>query len=268
MRMLDGTAVVVFGAGSIGDGWGNGRACAYAYAQEGAAVMCVDAHTDRAQATADAITDFGGIASVTTADATDERDVQAAIDLTRERFGRVDVVHCNVGIGGSTGAPDVIPPADWDREFAVNVTTAYLGIRCAVPVMRAQGGGVITTTSSILATRYMRNPSVAYTASKAAVEALTRSCALAYGADNIRVNCIRIGFSETPLLQLGLEARGMDEDRRREAMDRSRRKVPLRHEHTDPFDVANAAVFLASAKARNITGVVLNVDGGLEHAPL
>ena len=97
---------------------------------------------------------------------------------------------------------------------------------------------------------------------------MTRACAFAYGPYNSRVNCIRIGFSETPLLQLGLEARGMDEAQQLDAMNRSRRKVPLRHEHTDPFDVANTAVFLASAKARNITGVVLNVDGGLEHAPL
>lgn len=127
---------------------------------------------------------------------------------------------------------------------------------------------MITNISSLMSTRFLRRPSVAYTASKAAVEALTRSCAAAYGRDNIRVNCIRIGFSETPLITLPLEWAGLSEEQQQAEMDKSRRKVPLRGEHGDGFDVGNAAVFLASDEAKYISGAILNVDGALEAAPI
>ena len=161
-------------------------------------------------------------------------------------------MHNNVGVGGTSGLPDQIEPAAWAREIDQNLTSAYMGIRCAAPVMRAQGGGSILNISSLLAVRFLRRPTSGYTAGKAAVEALTRSCAAGYGRDNIRVNCIRIGFSETPLIMAGLQQL-TDEARERE-MDKSRAKVPLRGEHGDPFDVAAAAVFLASDDAKHITG--------------
>ena len=265
---LSGKVVCVVGAGSIGEGWGNGKASAVAYARAGASVVCVDYHLDRAEATRAIIEDEGGRAITRRADATSEADVQACVDAAVAAWGRLDVMHNNVGVGGTSGGPDRIAPEQWDREIAQNLTTAYLGIRCAVPVMQRQGGGVITNISSLMSTRFLRRPSVAYTASKAAVEALTRSCAAAYGRDDIRVNCIRIGFSETPLITLPLERAGLTPDQQETEMNKSRAKVPLRGEHGDAFDVANAAVFLASDAAKYISGAILNVDGALEAAPV
>lgn len=265
---LDGKCIVVMGAGSIAPGWSNGKACAVQYAREGASVVCVDRRTEAALETADLINDEGGRAIALGADATVEADVRAVVERAVAEFGRLDVMHNNVGVGGVVGAPDNIDVEDWDREVRQNLTTAYLGIRCAVPAMRALGGGVIINTSSTLAVRFLAHPNVAYSASKAAVEAMTRACSLAYGADNIRVNCIRIGFSETAFLQHSLDVRGLSDVQQAEAMARSRGKVPLRGEHGDPFDVARAATFLASDEAGYITGVVLDVDGGIAHRAL
>lgn len=266
MTSLAGKCVVVMGAGSMAEGWGNGKASAVAYARAGAAVVCADFVLSRAEETAAMIEREGGTAIARAADATVESDVAAVVDAAVASFGSLDVMHNNVGVGFASGAPDQVEPTDWAREIDQNLTSAYLGTRCAVPVMKQHGGGVITNTSSLLAVRFLRRPNVAYSAAKAAVEALTRSCAATYGRDNIRVNCLRIGFSETPLVESGLA--GMDATARDSAMAKSRSLVPLRGEHTDPFDVANAAVFLASESARGLTGVILNVDGGLECAPL
>src|SRR6478735_6845633 len=172
MGELDGRVVVVMGAGSIADGWGNGKACAVTYARAGASVVCVDFHLDRAETTAALIEAEGGRAIAVQADATVEADVQRAVDRAVGDLGRLDVMHNNVGVGFTSGGPDRVEPGDWDREIAQNLTTAYLGVRCAVPAMRAGGGGAITNTSSLLAVRFLRRPTVAYTAAKAAVEAL------------------------------------------------------------------------------------------------
>jgi NAD(P)-dependent dehydrogenase (short-subunit alcohol dehydrogenase family) len=268
MRRLQGKSVVLFGAGSSSPGWSNGRACAVAYGAAGASVVCVDNELERAELTVKLMEERGGVGVPVEADATDETQVRHAVERALAEFGRVDVLHNNVGYGATSGTPDQIAAEDWDREIAQNLTSAYLGIRCVVPVMREAGGGVITNTSSLMSVRFLHRPSVAYSAGKAAVEALTRSCAAGYGRDNIRVNCLRIGFSETPLVMSALEERGLTESEQDEAMARSRAKVPLRGEHTDPFDVADAAVFLASDQAKSITGVILNVDGGLDCAPI
>lgn len=267
-RALEGKNVVVMGAGSIAPGWSNGKASAASYARAGANVICVDFVQSRADDAAQAIAGEGGRVIALMADATKEQDVARVVERAEREFGRLDVMHNNVGVGGSMGAPDQIPLAAWEREISVNLTTAYLGIRHAVPAMRRAGGGVIINTSSLLAVRFLKMPSVGYSAAKAGVEAMTRACAAAYGRDNIRVNCIRIGFSETPLVELGLAVRGLTGERREQEMSKSRAKVPLRGEHTNPFDVGAAAVFFASEGARHITGAVLSVDGGLECSPV
>lgn len=267
MRLSE-LSVVVMGAGSVAEGWSNGKASAVAYAREGASVVCADLMAARAEETAHAIVAEGGRAIAVKADATCEHEVAAAILRAKTEFGGLDILHNNVGYGGSDGTPDKLSLEAWNQEIAINLTSAYLGIRFAAPLMRERGGGAIINISSLLAVRPLRAPNVCYAAAKAGVEAMTRACAAAYGKDNIRVNCIRIGFSETPLVRLSLDTRGIPEAQQEIEMAKSRRKVPLRGEHTDPFDVAAAAVFLASSEAKHITGVILNVDGGLECAPL
>lgn len=268
MQVLQGKHIIVMGAGSIAEGWSNGKACAVSYARAGARVACVDWLAARAEEAAHAIVREGGQAIALTADATKEEDVARVVERAQAEFGLLDAIHNNVGVGGSMGAPDQIPLQAWQHEININLTSAYLGIRHAVPALRQAGGGAITNISSLLASRFLKKPSVGYSAAKAGVEALTRACAAAYGRDNIRVNCLRIGFAETPLVQLGLAVRGLSPERKEQEMAKSRAMVPLRGEHTDPFDIGAAAVFLVSDQARHITGVILGVDGGLDCAPI
>lgn len=265
MGNLDGRTVIVAGAGAQSSGWSNGSACAVTYAERGATVVCVDYVLERAEETAHLI---GDRAIALRADATDEDDLRDAVERALTETGRLDIMHNNVGAGGSVGAPDQVTLAEFQREIAQNMTSTFLGTRLAVPVMRAVGGGVILNTSSLLAVRFLARPVTAYSSAKAGVEALTRSCAAAYGRDNIRVNCLRIGFSETPLAVSALDANGVMGAERESALDRTRRKVPLRQEHGSPFDVARAAAFLASDDARHLSGVILNIDGALECAPI
>lgn len=268
-KRLAGKTLVVVGAGAQSPGgWSNGKACSVVYAREGAFVVCVDYHLDRAEETADCIASEGGKAIALRADATNEADMRAVVARTLADAGRIDVIHNNVGVGRAIGLPDKVPLEEWDFEIAQDVTSAYMGIRVAAPIMREQGGGAIINTSSLFANRFINRPTTAYTVGKAGVEALTRSCAAFYGPDNIRVNCIRIGFSETPASLQYLEGRSLTEAQRQAELDKTRRKVPLRREHGTPFDVAHACAFLASDLASHITGVILSVDGGLDCAPI
>lgn len=265
---LDGKVAVVVGAGSVAEGWSNGRACAVGYARAGATVVCVDRNLDSVEETVAYIEKEGGTGVALAADATNEDEVRAAVELATSRFGRLDIMHNNVGGSGTVGTPQELPPDEWEKALDQSLTSAYIGTRVAAPVMRAQGDGVITNISSILSVRFLRYPNVAYAAAKAALESMTRMCAVVYGPDGVRVNCIRVGFAETALLHYGLDRRGLSPEDKEKALARSRAKVPLRGEHTDPFDVSDAAVFLASDAARDITGVILNVDGGLDVAPI
>ena len=192
---LAGRVVIVVGAGSMGAGWGNGKASAVAYAREGATVVCADFHVERAAETVDLITAEGGTALAVRADATDESSVRAVVDVAVARFGKLDVMHNNVGVGGTSGLPDQIEPTAWAREIDQNLTTAYLGIRCAVPALRAAGGGSIVNISSKTALTGQGQTS-GYVAAKAAQLGLTREWAAALVGDGVRVSldvgCVRM----------------------------------------------------------------------------
>ena len=248
---LAGKVAIVTGAGSRAEGIGNGRATAVLVAREGARVLCVDREKDKAEATRAMIAAEGGEAAVLDADVTRSADCRAMVDEAVRRWGRLDILDNNVGIGGRASVVEV-EEGDWDHMMRVNVTSMMLTSKHAIPAMAKGGGGAIVNISSISALR--PRGLTPYTVSKGAVIALTRAMAVDHAAQGIRVNCIAPGPVYTPMVYAG----GMTPELR----DQRRRASPLGIEGTG-WDIANAAVFLASDEARYITGVVLPVDGGV-----
>lgn len=258
MGRLSGRIAVVVGAGQTpGEAIGNGRATAIRFAEEGATVLAVDRHQGSAEETLAMIRERGGDGSVCVADITREDDCQRLIDTCVERYGRLDVLHNNVGIGaGDRGAASMTVEV-WDRIFDTNLKGIMLVCKHALPVMRRQGGGAITNISSVAAVCAVGI--VAYKASKAALNAYTHSLATGNARHGIRANVIMPGLMNTPMAIEGYVAMGRD----REELVRARdAQVPLGGRMGSAWDVANAALFLASDEARFITGAVLPVDGG------
>ncbi len=249
---LAGKVAIVTGAGSQDAGIGNGRAIAILFAREGARVLLVDRRAEAAALTARMIADDGGEAHPFEADVTREADCQAMVSHALERWGRLDILANNVGIGIARRIPE-ISLEEWELQMRVNVTSMVLASKHAIPAMLATaGGGAIVNTSSIAS---LRGRGLApYAASKGAVEALTRAMAADHGREGIRVNAIAPGPAYTPMVA----ARGMPESVR----EARRRSTALGIEGT-AWDIAWAAVYLCSDEARWVTGVVLPVDGGV-----
>ena len=249
---LENKVAIVTGAGSSGPGVGTGKAAATLFAREGAKVLLVDRVGQRAEETLAAIREDGGEASVFEADVTQEQECKALADAAAERYGSLDILFNNVGILGR-GSVVEVKEEDWDRVLEVNLKSMMLTSKFAVPKMAESGGGSIINVSSIAGLRAgSGGPSMSYSASKGGVVALTTSMAVHHGRDNIRVNCIAPGHIYTPMVS------AMSEETR----DLRRRAGPLGTEGT-AWDIAWAAVFLASDEARWISGVVLPVDAGL-----
>ena len=258
---LSGKTAIVVGAGSIGPGWGNGKATAVTFAREGAQVFCVDRNAAAAQETVDIIAGEGGKATAFTADASRAAEVEAMVAACLKAFGRIDVLDNNVGIA-EMGSVVEVAEAEWDRVFAVNLKTAFLAMKHVIPVMVGQGGGSIINISSIASIRHLGISYVSYGASKAAMNQMTRTTAVEFAAKHVRVNTILPGLMKTPMVEhsAGLAASYAKGDV--EAMWRARdAQVPMGH-MGEAWDVANAALFLASDEANFITGVALPVDGG------
>ncbi len=247
---LAGKVAIVTGAGSRGPGIGNGKATAILFAREGAKVLLVDKFADRAEETHRIIQEEGGESTVFEADVTQENRVRDMVEYTLERYGRLDILHNNVGVGMPGSVLDVTE-RDWDRTMAINLKSMLFCSKHAIPKMIQGGGGSIINISSVAGMR--GHGLVAYAVSKGGVIALTRTMAVQHARDNIRVNCIAPGPVYTPMV-----AESLTEE------ERILRKnaVPLGIEGT-AWDVAWAAVYLASDEARWVTGVVLPVDGGL-----
>lgn len=251
-QQLDGKTAIISGAGALEGGIGNGRAAAILMARAGARILAVDRDLERAAETARMIVAEGGEALAHAADMTDEADCKAVAELAMEKFGRVDVLDNNVGIG-SSGTVVEEQLEVWERVMRVNVQSMFLAAKYAIPAMIASGaGGAIVNVSSISALR--PRGLTAYSASKGAVISLTRAMAIDHAPDGIRANCIAPGPVYTPMVY----GRGMSEGAR--AMRRT--ASPLGIEGTG-WDIGNAAVFLCSARARYITGQTLVVDGGI-----
>ncbi|MCB1748240.1 MAG: SDR family oxidoreductase [Gammaproteobacteria bacterium] len=258
MDRLSGKIASVVGAGQTpGATIGNGRATALRFAQEGATVLVVDRDGDSADETLEMIVSQGGEGSVLVADVTDEAQCAAVTATCVERYGRLDILHNNVGIGAGDRGATTMTTAIWDRIFDTNLKSVMLTCKHALPVMRAQGAGVITNISSIAAVCSMGL--VSYKTSKAALNAYTHALATGNARYGIRANVIMPGLMDTPMAIEGYVAAGHD----RAALIAERNAaVPLGGHMGTAWDVANAALFLASDEARFITGVCLPVDGG------
>lgn len=264
---LQGKVAIIMGAGSVGPGWGNGKATALRFAQEGATVICCDYNLEAAHHTVDLIHGEGLRGEAHRVDVTKSDDIAALVAHVVKTHGRIDILDNNVGIAEVGGVVET-SEAEWDRVFAVNVKSAFLAMKHVIPVMERQFesegvGGSIINISSIASIRYTGVPYSTYYATKAAVNHMTRTTAVQYAPKKIRVNAVLPGLMKTPMVEKssGLAKTYADGDI--EAMWRARdAQVPMGH-MGDAWDVANAALFLASDESRYVTGIELLVDGGI-----
>lgn len=255
MGRLEGKVAIVTGAAAQAEGVGNGAAVAMLFAREGARVVLVNRSLERAKTLEETIRSEGGEASAFAADVTDPEATEALAAFAAERYGRLDILHNNVGVGagGNTVTQSL---EDWDRLIRSNLTSAMLCCRACIPRMRESGGGSIVNVSSTAGMLGLSGTpgAVAYTASKAGLQGLTLSVAADHAAEGIRANCLIVGTVYTPLVA------GLGEEGR----ERRRKTVPLQTEGTG-WDVAYAAVYLASDESRWVTGVMLPIDGGFQN---
>lgn len=258
---LKGRVTVVVGAGQTpGPNLGTGRAAAMLYAREGCRVFAVDRSMAAAQETVDLIRAEGGEAEAFEADATNDGAVRAMVDACVNRWGRIDILHNNVGVslGSGDGPLTEATSESFDRTIALNLKTAFLSSKHTVPVMRQQGGGVIINISSLAA--IIECPNIVYKAAKAAVNALTTQTAIENAQYGIRANAIMPGQISTSMLIENRVGRGGTT--REDVAAAFDAIVPLGRKMASAWEVAKAAVFLASDDASFITGALLPVDGG------
>ncbi len=258
-QRLRGKVAIVTGAGSVGPGWGNGRATAVLFAREGAKVMIVDKNRTAAEETAKFIKQERGTCDIAEIDVTDFAAVNDMVKNCLRIFGRVDVLHNNVG-GSIPGGPVEMSVEEFRSQLDMNLTSAFIGCKVVLPIMEQQGSGVITNVGSVAGSRHLGHDCIAYSASKAGLIQLTRQIAVRYGPKGIRCNTIIPGLIDTPLLEYRvskqrgrLDLMGLREE--------AKKRVPLGH-RGDAWDIAYAALFLASDETKYITGTEILVDGG------
>lgn len=246
------------GGQTAGDTIGNGRATAILFAREGAKVLVVDRRLDSARDTVDMIASEGGSAVAIEADATSDSACAELVKNCLDSHGRVDILHNNVGIGGSDAGPAHIEEESWDHILAVNLKSVIFPCKAVLPSMREQRSGAIINISSIAAV--CSTGIVAYKTSKAGINAYTQSLAIGNAKYGIRANVIMPGLMETPMAIEGI-SKGLGIDKQ-ELIKTRNAQVPLGGKMGTAWDVAHAALFLASDEAGFITGVALPVDGG------
>ncbi|MGQ0675977.1 MAG: SDR family NAD(P)-dependent oxidoreductase [Rhodospirillales bacterium] len=257
---LNGKFALVTGAGSIGPGWGNGKATAVLFAREGAKILAADINPKAAEETCAIIKKEGGSAEPFAADVSKSDQVKAMVGACLARVGRVDVLHNNVGIV-KIGGPVEQSEEDWDRVIAVNLKSVFLTCKHVLPVMEKQGGGAIVNISSIAAIRWLGVPYISYHASKAAINQFTQAVAIEYAKKNIRCNAVLPGLMNTPMVHAALPGYYSGGD--------AAKMVALRDAQCptgkmgDAWDVAYASLFFASDEAKYVTGQCLAVDGGI-----
>jgi NAD(P)-dependent dehydrogenase (short-subunit alcohol dehydrogenase family) len=258
MGRLQNKIALVFGAGSVAAGLGNGKATAIAFAREGARVVAVDRNLSAARETADMIAAEGGRCIAIAADVTDAASVKSAVAACMTAHGRIDILQNNVGFA-SLGGPVEMDESVWDESMRVNLKGLFLTCKHVLPIMEAQGAGVIINISSIASIRWLGTAYISYSASKAGVNQFTQAIALQYARKGIRANAILPGMMDTPTARASLGATFTGEA----DLVAKRNALCPTGKMGDAWDVAWASVFLASDEAKYITGVALPVDGGM-----
>lgn len=259
MLRLDKKIAIVTGCGSLGPGWGNGKAIAVLLARQGALVTGIDQNLGAAEETRRLAEAEGNTAHVTACDVTDPADVDRLVAETVDRYGRIDILINNVG-RSEPGTPASMSEETWREQLDLNVTSAFLTCKAVLPVMQRQGAGAIVNISSVAGMRWVGKDQVGYAAAKAGLMQFTKVTAIAYAKHNVRLNCVVPGLVFTPLVKRLADRYG---DGDFDAMvARRHAQVPMGR-MGDAWDVAHAALFLASDEAKYITGTEIVVDGGL-----
>lgn len=258
MGRLQDRIAIVFGAGSVAEGVGNGKATAIAFAREGARVVAVDRNLAAAEETTQIIAGEGGQCRAVQADVTDAASVKEAVDGCMRNEGRIDILQNNVGFA-ILGGPVEMDEAVWDQSIDVNLKGLFLTCKYILPIMERQAAGSIINISSIASIRWLGTAYISYVSAKAAVNQFTQAIALQYARKGIRANAILPGMMDTPTARLALGttfANDAELVAKRDALCPTGKMG-------DAWDIAWASVFLASDQAKYITGVALPVDGGM-----
>jgi NAD(P)-dependent dehydrogenase (short-subunit alcohol dehydrogenase family) len=255
---LRGKVAIVTGAASAGSGWGNGKASAVLFAREGAKVLCID-RAGKAQATVHLIRSEGGQAEAFDADVTVADQVKAMVEHCVGRFGRIDILHNNVGID-HVGGPVETSEESWDHVMRTNITSQFLTCKHVLPIMEKQRAGAIVNMSSIAGIRWVGASSISYASSKAAIIQFTQTVALEFARKGIRANAIVLGVVRTPALETWINQIAKDDPQK---MWRYLDEKSPCGRIGDAWDAAHTALFLASDEARYVSGTAIVVDGGL-----
>lgn len=255
---LQNKVALVFGAGSIGPGWGNGKATAVLYAREGARLAIVDSNPSAVEETAGLIRSEGGDCLTLVADVTNARQVETAVDATVHHFQRIDILHNNVGFA-SLGGPVELSEEVWDKAIDLNLKSMFLTCKYVLPVMVRQGAGAIVNISSISSLSWLGSSYVSYAAAKAGVNQLSRAIAMEYARKGIRCNVVLPGLMHTPTAHAVFNSQFANSAE----LIRKRNELCPTGQMGDAWDVAHASLFLASDEAKYVNGVLLPVDGGL-----
>jgi NAD(P)-dependent dehydrogenase (short-subunit alcohol dehydrogenase family) len=265
MLSLTEKVALVTGAGTVGPGWGNGKATAVLFARQGAKVFGTDLDTQAVEDTRAIIEKEGGACAVHTCNMTVSKEVEAAVVACVKRYGRIDILVNNVG-GSAPGDPVSMTEEVWDAQLDHNLKTAFLGCKYVLPVMEKQKSGAIVNISSVAGFSHQVGGRVhlAYSTAKSGLMGFTRSIAIAYVKKGIRCNLVVVGTMHTPLVEARL-TKQLDAMDAAELVAKRHAAVPMGR-MGDAWDVANAVLFLASDEARYITATHLTVDGGLTAA--
>jgi NAD(P)-dependent dehydrogenase (short-subunit alcohol dehydrogenase family) len=257
---LAGKVALITGAGSVGPGWGNGRAIAVRFAEEGAKIFAVDRDAERMLETIKLVKDAGGEIETATCDVTQSASIASVVEACINRFGSVDILINNVG-GSAAGGPVEMTEEVWDAQIDHNLKSVFLTCKYVLPLMEKQGSGAIVNISSTSGLRWTGSAQVAYASTKAGVIQFSRVTAVQYAKKGIRVNTVVPGQLYTPMVDVRLAKQRSGGDVTALLQQRQSR-IPLPF-MGDGRDTANAALFLASDEARFITGTELVVDGGM-----